>query len=209
MQAQNNQITSINLTNVPNLYALYLNQLSIDNNQLSTLSLSDLPNLGYVQAQNNQITSINLTNVPNLYALYLDNNGLSDLTDLAAVLAEQQSNNNGNWLQLGLSSNGITDVSPLSGLERIGELNLSHNQIDDVSSLSGLTNLWWLGLRDNEITYLNGAFDTWTNGTQIDLNDNPLVCSEVDAARQVTATSISISTPPVTKTAMAMGCRMT
>ena len=190
LQLQDNQISDLS----PLSSLTQLNSLYVSDNQLTSLTLSDLPNLGYVQAQNNQITTINLTNVPNLYALYLDNNGLSDLTDLGASLAEQQSNNNGNWLQLGLSSNGITDVSPLSGLERMGSLDLSYNAIEDVSSLSGLTNLWWLGLRDNEITYLNGAFDTWTNGTQIDLNDNPLICSEVDAARENRNISIDFYT---------------
>ena len=178
LQAQNNQISD--LSGLSGL--TQLNQLYLDNNQLTSLTLPELPNLGYLRAGNNQITSIDLTNVPNLYGLYLDNNGLSDLTDLAAALADQQSNN-GNRLQLGLSSNGIKDVSPLAGLTHMGSLDLNYNQIEDITPLSGLTTMWQLSLRANDLSYLNGTFDDWTNGTSIDLNENPLLCSEVDGAR--------------------------
>ena len=96
-------------------------------------------------------------------------------------------------------------MGPLADLDRMGSLNLSNNAIEDVTPLSGMTNPWSLGLRDNNIAYLNGTFDSWTNGTHIDLNENPLICSEVEL-RERTAISILIFTPRVMKTVMVMGC---
>lgn len=50
------------------------------------------------------------------------------------------------------SSNTITDITPLSDLYNLRELDLSNNQIEDISPLSELTNLYGLGLRDNQIS---------------------------------------------------------
>ena len=85
------------------------------------------------------------------------------------------------WIELHLQ-NWVTDISSLAGIERVGQLNLSYNEIEDITPLSGLTDLGWLGLRANNLVVLGGTFDSW-NGTYIDLNENPLICSEVDAAR--------------------------
>ncbi|MEQ8386441.1 MAG: leucine-rich repeat domain-containing protein [Coleofasciculus sp. A1-SPW-01] len=53
--------------------------------------------------------------------------------------------------ELDLSSNQITDVSPLSGFTNLSKLYLSFNQITDVSPLFGLTNLNLLNLEGNPI----------------------------------------------------------
>ena len=55
---------------------------------------------------------------------------------------------------LQLANMNITDVSPLAGLTQLGDLNLSGNQITDVSPLAGLTQLIYLNISwgDNSIT---------------------------------------------------------
>ena len=190
LSLEGNQLTADDfLSEMPNL-----NWLDIGNNQLTSLTLSDLPNLNQVNAWNNQISTFEMTNVPNLNWIYLGNNNLSDLTDLGAFLANQP-NNNGWWFEVDLQSNDIVDVSPLADLDRMGSLNLDYNAIEDVTPLSGMVNLWQLNLYDNNIAYLNGTFDTWTNGTYINLSENPLICSEVDAARANGDISIDFNTP--------------
>ena len=105
----------------------------------------------------------------------IENNGLSDLSGLEGLSSLI-------WLYLG--NNKINNLSPLSGLE-IQFLEANDNQISDLSPLMGLAdNLTRLFLRRNQISVLGGTFDNWTNHTYIDLNENPLICSEIDAARQ-------------------------
>jgi|GEM_PF-3133703 len=53
---------------------------------------------------------------------------------------------------LDLRSNNITDVSPLSGLTNLRYLFLNYNVISDISPLSSLENLEGLSLRGNRIT---------------------------------------------------------
>ncbi len=59
-----------------------------------------------------------------------------------------------NLKELDLSSNSISDITPLSGLTRLAGLDLAYNSISDsdISSLSGLTRLTWLELSDNRIS---------------------------------------------------------
>ena len=46
----------------------------------------------------------------------------------------------------------ITDVSPLSGLASLTDLNLRYSKVTDVSPLSGLTSLTYLDLRYSKVT---------------------------------------------------------
>lgn len=62
--------------------------------------------------------------------------------------------------ELNLNDNRlITDISPLAGLERLEVLNLEFNDLADLGPLAGLTRLWWLKVSYNRITdisYLTG-----------------------------------------------------
>ena len=64
-----------------------------------------------------------------------------------------------NVTHLYLSSNSLTDISPLASLTSLVELDLSNNQIEDISPLSELTNLRSLTLGEyyggNEISDLS------------------------------------------------------
>ena len=54
--------------------------------------------------------------------------------------------------QLGLSGTGVTDIGPLSGLERLAKLHLSGTGVTDIGSLSGLERLKWLYLSGTGVT---------------------------------------------------------
>jgi internalin A len=54
-------------------------------------------------------------------------------------------------VELDLSGNGITDLTPLQNLPRLAHLNLENNNITDISSLARLTNLSSLILSGNPI----------------------------------------------------------
>jgi internalin A len=56
---------------------------------------------------------------------------------------------------LSLNDNQITNITSLSALTNLTELNLNCNQITDITSLAALTNLTRLSLGDNQITYFN------------------------------------------------------
>ena len=55
---------------------------------------------------------------------------------------------------LGLCSNGISDLAPLEGLVKLRELNLESNRIHNLSYLKGLTGLNVLLLSENQISDL-------------------------------------------------------
>ncbi len=57
-----------------------------------------------------------------------------------------------NLKELDLGSNSISDITPLSGLTRLAWLDLAYNSISDITPLSGLTRLAWLELSDNRIS---------------------------------------------------------
>ncbi len=78
-----------------------------------------------------------------------------------------------NLTQLNLWQNQITDLSPLSGLVKLTELVLSGNQITDLSPLSGLVNLTQLNLWQNKITDLS-PLSGLANLRQLDLNVNQI-----------------------------------
>ncbi len=59
-----------------------------------------------------------------------------------------------NLIELDLSTNQLTDISPLSRLMNLKSLDLSFNQLSNISALSGLRNLLRLDLRENKIKKL-------------------------------------------------------
>ena len=85
---------------------------------------------------------------------------LSRLTALDAFMAEVTSlvgiqNLTRLTDYLFLDENSISDISPLSGLRSLLDLNLGYNSITDISALSGLTNMLFLQLDANSITDLS------------------------------------------------------
>ena len=107
-----------------------------------------------------------------LTRLEAPNSNISDLTGLEFATGLTQLNLgeervDGRWF----NSNEISDLSPLSGLNSLTQLNLNMNFISDVSALSGLINLTLLRLRDNLISDVS-ALSGLTNLTLLNLQIN-------------------------------------
>ena len=57
-----------------------------------------------------------------------------------------------NLIDLNLSGNQISDLTPIAGLLNLTGLTLGENQISDITPLAGLVNLTGLWLSENQIT---------------------------------------------------------
>ena len=88
---------------------------------------------------------------------------------------------------LNLDENDISDLSPLSGLRGLRRLYLGRNDISDVSPLSGLRGLSDLELYNNRISdigpLVSNAGELFAENASVDLQGNPLSerwCRDVD-----------------------------
>jgi len=72
-----------------------------------------------------------------------------------------------------LSDNRIADLSPLSGLERLEELNLADNLISDIDAIGNLVHLKSVNLANNRIEDLSPLLEL-ENLEQVDLTGNPV-----------------------------------
>ena len=80
-----------------------------------------------------------------------------------------------NLAKLSLYNNGITDISPLSGLTNLTWLGLGHNKLsDNISPLSELTNLTTLSLGENRISDIS-PLSGLTNLTLLNLYNNQII----------------------------------
>jgi Leucine-rich repeat (LRR) protein len=102
-------------------------------------------------ALNKPTGPLTIDDLESLTALYAEDNHITDLTGLELCA-------NLRVLDLGKlgTSNEISDLSPLSGLNNLLWLYLDGNEITDLSPLQYLTNLVALCLYGNEITNLAG-----------------------------------------------------
>ncbi len=74
--------------------------------------------------------------------------------------------------ELDLTSNSITDISVLSGLTSLSDLWLGDSSISDMSALSRLTSLTWLRLNNNSITDIS-ALSGLMSLSSLRLDNNP------------------------------------
>ncbi|MYE90344.1 T9SS type A sorting domain-containing protein, partial [Candidatus Poribacteria bacterium] len=81
-----------------------------------------------------------------------------------------------NLTELNLYFNALSDISAVSGLTNLTYLSLSRNTISDISAASGLTNLAYLWLYDNSISDLSPLVSNTGLGTGdiVDVSGNPL-----------------------------------
>ena len=90
-----------------------------------------------------------------------------------------------NLTELYLVQNHIrsSDLSALSGLTNLTELDISYNRISDIAALAGLTKLERLSLDGNQIsdiTALITALSGLTNLTWLDIRNNPLSATSIN-----------------------------
>lgn len=127
LQCQNNQLTSLNLSGLPNLL-----DLSCGNNQLTSLNLSGLTSLTKLVCYNNKLTSLNLDGTTGLEFLDCSYNKLTslDVSQLTSLTTLKCYTNQLNSL----------DVSKLTNLTI---LECYDNQLSalDITPLAGLTTL--------------------------------------------------------------------
>ncbi len=153
----------------------------ITRNQVESITTLDLPNLGIENLSGIEALS-------NLRILNLESNHIQDVTPLRNLR---------NLESLNLRNNGITDLdsinlSELSGLTALKELNLRHNvvrpdpnnpsvniRISDISILAQFRQLESLILRDNHIENI-GPLEMLPNLRFLDLSQNPIVQKDLD-----------------------------
>ena len=89
--------------------------------------------------------------------------------------------------QISVENYGLSDFLRLSSFANLKSLNINGNRISDLSVLTGLDQLESVSLVSNELQTLGDVLINWpalSNGnTFFNLSNNPLPCSEVDAAR--------------------------
>ena len=166
----NNQVQSL----APLNGLALLRQIDANNNRLTAIDLTDVPRLDWFYVQNNAIQNLEgFSGAPNLNGLYLDYNPIADLSGLDRFSRLRH---------LGLNQTGLNDLSALASMTNLGELSLERNDIRDISDLSSLTRLWHLGLAFNQISLLGDTFARYGN-TNVDLNENPVLCREIEQVR--------------------------
>jgi len=93
----------------------------------------------------------------NVTKLYLDNSKPIPTGSVSVATFREGNSNEAEYSivdsdEVKINYNRLTDLSPLSGLKNLKELNLRNNQIKNLSPLSKLTNLTSLNLYDNPIS---------------------------------------------------------
>jgi len=172
-----NNITSINLSNLPNLKTFEcglnsnLTSLNLTNlvgldtlktysTNLSLLNVSNLTSLKYLDCSYNHITNLNVSNLTNLKVLNCASNWLPSL-DVTALIQLEEFN---------CSMNQLTtiNVSPLVNLKT---LICSNNQINTLN-VNNLPNLEHLEYGNNQSTFL--TFSNLPNMKYLDCSGNNL-----------------------------------
>ena len=79
---------------------------------------------------------------------------------------------------LDINETGFTDFGSLANIaDTLGHLTAQRNGITTVAALASFSQLNYLDLQSNEISVIGAAFDAMS-GTNIYLNQNPILCTE-------------------------------
>ncbi len=157
-----NQIASVD----PVTWALKLTQLNLRGNKVANLlPLSSLINLTTLDLGSNKIADISsLAKLSNLKDVQLDHNRVASLSPILKLRSLRQ---------LNLASNGLSDLAELGSKEEgddplpnLSDVNLSSNKISEVSPLSSL-NLSSLDVSNNSISSID---QLWNGVTLRNLN---------------------------------------
>ena len=172
LNLRTNRLSSIDLSGLSNLRQLYLSD-----NQLTSVDLSPVPDLGVLWLDNGS-TSVGSTPDPayqnQITTLAQLPRFLTDLRLTGNPLTAPVSVSSRTGLRkLYVSDTQISDLSQVAGLTGLTELGLTSMDLrsSDLSRLSGLRTLEKLDLRDNSITDLS-ALTSLVRLTEIRLDDN-------------------------------------
>ncbi len=171
-----NQLTTLNVSNSPNLQTLYCNY-----NQLATLNINGLTNLQILNCNNNNLTSLDVSNMTNLTYLSCTSNqisslnvsGLTSLTYLDCFINQISAidiNSSINLTDLNCGYNQITSLN-ITSLNNLVNFNCSGNQLTTLN-VNNLTALQKLICNNNYLTSLDAT--ALTNLTLLDCSYNQL-----------------------------------
>jgi Leucine-rich repeat (LRR) protein len=138
LDCYNNQLTSLNVSNLINLTSLWCS-----NNLITSVDINNLTNLTFFNCRNNLISSLNLNSLTNLTSLWCSNNLISSLN----------LNSLTNLTSLDCSNNQLTSLN-VSNLINLTSLGCSNNLISSLD-INSLTNLLSLYCENNPLTLLN------------------------------------------------------
>lgn len=160
LNCANNQITSIDLSNNPLLESLYCS-----NNQIKEFHLNNNPLLKYFDCSNNSLSSLALNPNPNIQTLVCDNNALESLviknyTSLTSLSCESNNityldiSHNNALLKLKIGNNPINSFD-ISGNFRLQYFDCRNCGLTSLENLSIYTELTTLDCSNNSLSSLD------------------------------------------------------
>ena len=163
LQCPNNQLTALNLNNLPNLKSIdagynsnlstlnltniSLDTLKVNSGNLTNLDLSNLTSLKHLDCSYNHLTSLNLTGMTNLKSLNCSYDFLGAAISLAGLI---------NLEELDCSNNNLfsLNVASLTNLKKLVCAN-DGLSIVDVSNLTNLEFLDWSNNQNSNFLFAN------------------------------------------------------
>ncbi|WP_304057252.1 MucBP domain-containing protein [Levilactobacillus namurensis] len=169
-------------------------------------ALKKLTNTGKTWSSVNDITKEDMAL---LDRLFLSESYIDGETDYALDGLEYATNLTTLWLNNGLNSpsgmyfGDVRDLTPLSGLTKLTELNIQNNSISDLTPLANLTNLTTLSASFNHISDfrpLQGLTNlkNITYGNQFIIKDTPIYVNRADKTANLPSTIYLIDGTKVT-----------
>jgi len=144
--------------------------------RLSLEPLSSLDNLLRLEVRGNQLTDLrSLANLSKLEHLDVGDNAIVSLEALSSLVSLRN---------LSFYDNRVEMIEPLSTLTLLENLYAPNNRIRDLSPLVGLSELSDVRLESNRISRFVGIFDSNARFGSVYLDNNPILCSEIDEYNQ-------------------------
>ncbi|RBP99219.1 leucine-rich repeat domain-containing protein [Bifidobacterium xylocopae] len=169
-QKRGNRLTSAGIATVNWANLTKLEMLFMDDNRITDISpITNLPSLRVLYAAGNQIDTLGRLNNPKLETLYL---GYASGTDGYGNKLTSSSLSTVTWSSLthlttvDLARNQIGDISPMTNMPVLRDLDARYNKITNLGSLNN-PNIVTLNLLNNELP-ANSLFTvTWSNLTKL------------------------------------------
>ena len=137
-------------------YLQNLEEISLRGNNIENINtINGLQNLKRLYAGYNKIKSLDIMNFPSITELNLSGNEIEN-NDVSKLTNLQTLTN------LDLSSNKISDITPIMDLTNLKILDLEYNQISNIDMLTNKNKLVWLEILDlsgNQISTINNSLE--------------------------------------------------
>lgn len=168
LNASNNQLASINVSEFDNLQTLNVAQ-----NQLTTLDITNSTALTSLTVNNNQLTTLDVTNNTALISLIVNNNQLTGLnvsnnTVLNTLIANDNQLNGSNVVFKTTNNNTIQLSASLE------TLNLNNNPLNSLD-VTSLTNLVELQANNTNLSSLDVSNNALLQVLRVDTNNIPSI----------------------------------